>query len=104
MLWLQIGKKDLSMQETIDYANHLKQVFKTTKLGNGNIEAKKNANNEKPKNNENTWNKHKTNYIKLNNASNDQEQSNSGTDKKAIKIITKRETSAKGQWLWTNAI
>ena len=68
------------MNETLDYANHLEQVFKTTKKCNDKIEAHRNvcslnnANNEKPKNNVNTGNNHETNDVKQNYARNDQEQ------------------------------
>jgi hypothetical protein len=76
----KLEKKELSMQETLDYANHLEQVFKTTKKCNDQIEAKRNvcslnnANNVKPKNNENTCNNRNTNEAKQNYANNNQEQ------------------------------
>jgi putative cell wall-binding protein len=75
----KLEKKELSMQETLDYANHLEQVFKTTKKCNDQIEAKRNfcslnnANNEKPKNNENTCNIRNTKEAKQNYANNNQE-------------------------------
>ena len=66
----KLEKNDLSMNETLDYANHLEQVFKTTKKCNDKKEANrnvcslKNANNDKPKYNENTGNNHETNFVK----------------------------------------
>jgi hypothetical protein len=38
----ELEKKELSKQEALDYANHLEQVFKTTKKCNDQIEAKRN--------------------------------------------------------------
>jgi hypothetical protein len=61
------------MQETLDNANHLEHVFKTTKKCNDKIEANRNvcslnnANNEKPKNNENTCNNRNANEIIIKN-------------------------------------